>query len=153
MTEFTDFWSKNGWLCQFQHRDGVVGDCLIITPQVRPPYPVSDRYQGWCVTALEDWFTELDNATFLTTVLPQPETPAMNLRVFPAPDGNWHSAWPPMPECHPGQIYTFVCRFSPHPSWRDWDWQERAEASRLAHTQDQLARAARLIWRAVQRGQ
>lgn len=147
MTEFTDFWSKNGWLCQFQHRNGIVGDCLIIAPHVRSPYPVSDRYQGWCVNALEDWLTELDNATFLTTVLAQPETPALDLRIFPAPDGNWHSAWPPLPEQEPGQIYAFVRRFSPHPSLYPGDWEERAQRSRLQHTQDQLVQAAKMIWR------
>ncbi|MCT7957263.1 hypothetical protein [Laspinema palackyanum] len=151
--EFTDFWSRNGWLCQFQHHREIVGDCLIIAPHVRPPYPVSDRYHGWTVPALEDWLTELDEATFLTTVLAQQQTPAMDLRVFPAPDGNWHAAWPSLCEQEPGQIYARVCRFSPHPKMRDWDWEERVEANRLQHTQDQLARAARMIWRAVQRGQ
>ncbi|MCT7984969.1 hypothetical protein NG796_16985 [Laspinema sp. A4] len=152
MTEFTDFWSRNGWLCQFQHRDGVVGDCLIITPHVRPPYHTSDRYQGWSVTALESWFQELEEATTLTMVLPQAEVPALDLRIFPTPDGYWCAAWPPMPESEPGQIYVLVRRFSPHPSWRSWDWQERAEASRLQHIQDQLARAAKMIWRAIERG-
>ena len=151
MSEFADFWSRNGWLCQFQYRDGIVGDCLIITPQVRPPYPVSDRYKGWTVTGLESWLQQLDEATTLTTVLPQPKVPTLDLRIFPAPDGNWHAAWPP--EREPGQIHALIRRFSPHPSLCSWDWEERAEASRLAHSQDQLAQAARLIWRAVQRGQ
>jgi hypothetical protein len=128
-----------------------VGNCLIITPHVRAPYPVSDRYQGWSVTALEDWLTELDEATTLTTVLPQPEVPALELRVFPAPDGNWHAAWPP--EREPGELHAFVCRFSPHPSLCSGNWQERAEASRLEHSQNQIARAAKMIWRAIERGQ
>ncbi|MCT7975191.1 hypothetical protein [Laspinema olomoucense] len=152
MPEFTDFWSRNGWLCQFQHRDGVVTESIIITPQTRPRYPVSDRYRGWTVTALENWFKELDEATYLTTILPQPEIPAFELRVFPAADGNWHAAWPPMPERQPDQIYAFVRRFSNHPRFQSWDWEERAEASRLAHTQDQLARAAQMIWGMVKRG-
>ena len=153
MTEFADFWSRNGWLCQFQYRDGVVTESLIITPQSKPPYPVSDRFYGWTVTALESWLTELDEATTLITALPQSKVPALDLRIFPAPDGYWHAAWPPMPEREPGQIYAFVRRFSPHPSLCSGDWQERAEASRLQHSQDQIARAAKMIWRAVQRGQ
>ena len=151
MNDFTDFWSKNGWLVQYFHRQGVVTQSIIVTPQVRPPYPVSDRYKGWTVSALQDWLTELDEATYITTVLAQPKSPALDLRVFPAADGNWHAAWPMFQE--PGQIYARVSSFSPHPRLRSWDWEEKLEANRLKNVQDQLALAAQMIWSQVKRGQ
>ncbi|MCT7968966.1 hypothetical protein NG799_21885 [Laspinema sp. D1] len=151
--EFNDFWSKNGWLVQYFHRNQVVTESLIITPQSKPPYPVSDRFKGWTVTALESWLTELDEATLMITVLAQPKSPALDLRVFPAADGNWHAAWPPLPEQQPDQIYARVSCFMPHPRLRSWDWEEKLEANRLKNVQDQLALAAQMIWSQVKRGQ
>lgn len=152
MPEFKDFWSRNGWLCQYQFSEGFITESNYITPLSKPPYSVCDRYNDWSVEELETWLQRLDDATYLTAVLPQPKAPSLDLRLFPAPDGNWYAAWPPMPENHPGQLYVRVCTFSPHPSWRTANWQEEIERNRLEKSQEYLASAARRIWRNIQRG-
>lgn len=150
--EFTDFWSRNGWLCQYFHRDGVVGESFIITPTIRPPYHSCDRLKGWTTEGLEHWLTELDEATLMITVFAQEKVPALDLRVFPAADGFWYAAWPPLPQQQPDQIYARVCCFSPHPRLQSWDWEEKLEANRLKNVQNQIALSARLIWCQFKRG-
>ena len=151
--EFNDFWSKNGWLIQYFHHQGVVGESFIITPTIRPPYRSGDRLKGWTVSDIENWLKELDEATLMVTVLAQEKAPALDLRVFPAPDGFWYAAWPPLPQQQPDQIYARVSCFSPHPRLQSWDWEEKLEANRLKNVQNHLTLSAQMIWRAVQRGQ
>jgi hypothetical protein len=144
MKNFTEFSSKNGWLVKYFHYEGIVGESFITIPPVRPPNRSCDILRGWTVTGLEDWFKELDEATVITNVLAQENTPAIELILFPAPDGFWYGT------TEQQSIYVRVCCFKPHPRLQSWDWEEKFEANRLLNVQDQLARAARIIWRAIQ---
>lgn len=125
MTEFKDFWSRNGWLCQCYYNREIVTNTVCVPPLSKPPYHISDRYKNWTVEKLEKWVNHLDNSTLFITALPEANFPALDLRLFPCADGNWYAAWPPMPENQPGQLYVRIYTFLAHPYWRPDDWYEK----------------------------
>ena len=137
--EFKDFWSINGWLCQYYFDDNnMISEVNIVAP-MDVEQNLSDRFWGRKVAEFEQWLYKLDESTTRLSILPIEDIPELELRIFLCADGYIYAAYPASPPERPGQIYELVCLFPR-------DRVRNHSHSDLGYTQQLIGDAGKRLW-------